>query len=130
MVYLAETIAKTRKFRLVHGGIINSEDTLGRRLVIRWDPLKLLVQFLNDKAIRPVDLFRRLDKDNQQLVSRDHFIQGLKKVHSPLDEYETQKVLNRLYSSKKKISYPYVQTIGRRIPSPADEEPRGREEET
>ena len=32
MVYVAETIAKTRKFRLIHGGIINSEDTLGRRL--------------------------------------------------------------------------------------------------
>ena len=32
MVYVAELIVKTRKFRLIHGGVLCSEDTLGRRL--------------------------------------------------------------------------------------------------
>lgn len=46
--------------------------------VLRWDPLKLLVQFLTDKNIRPVDLFRTFDKDKQFRVTREQFIQGLK----------------------------------------------------
>lgn len=47
-------------------------------LVLRCDPLKLLIQYLSDKGIRPVDLFRTFDKDNQHRVSREQFIQGLK----------------------------------------------------
>ena len=42
------------------------------------DPVKLLIQFLNDKGIRPVDLFRTFDKDEQHRVSRQQFIMGLK----------------------------------------------------
>ena len=47
-------------------------------LVLRCDPLKLLIQFLGDKGIRPVDLFRSFDRDNQHRVSRDQFVIGLK----------------------------------------------------
>lgn len=51
--------------------------------VLRWDPLKLLVQFLTDKNIRPVDLFRTFDKDKQFRVTREQFIQGLKvRIHT------------------------------------------------
>lgn len=46
--------------------------------VVRGDPLKLLIQFLGDKGIRPFDLFRTFDKDHQHRVSREQFISGLK----------------------------------------------------
>jgi len=47
-------------------------------LVLRCDPLKLLIQFLTDKNIRPVDLFRSFDKDKQYRVTREQFVSGLK----------------------------------------------------
>ena len=46
--------------------------------VLRCDPLKLLIQFLTDKNIRPVDLFRLFDKDKQYRVTREQFVSGLK----------------------------------------------------
>ena len=49
--------------------------------VLRCDPLKLLIQFLTDKNIRPVDLFRLFDKDKQYRVSREQFVSGLKVVY-------------------------------------------------
>lgn len=47
-------------------------------LAIRGDPLQLLINFLNDRGIRLVDLFRTFDKDKEGQVSKDHFISGLK----------------------------------------------------
>ena len=56
--------------------------------------------------IRPVDMFRIFDKNNSQEISRDQFIQGLKKVRTPLDDYEMYSLLNKLDPSKiGKISY-------------------------
>lgn len=99
IVYMSEMVQKSRPFQLEHGGLLESEDILGRRMgkevvasecvsyawshcfictVLRCDPLKLLIQFLSDKDIRPVDLFRTFDKDNQHRVSREQFVQGLK----------------------------------------------------
>ena len=46
--------------------------------VLRCDPLKLLIQFMTDKNIRPVDLFRSFDKDKQYRVTREQFVSGLK----------------------------------------------------
>ena len=48
------------------------------RTVLRCDPLKLLIQFMTDKNIRPVDLFRSFDKDKQYRVTREQFVSGLK----------------------------------------------------
>lgn len=78
IIYMMERLQKNRAFKMTHGGILESEDVFGKRMVLRCDPLKLLIQFLSDKGIRPVDLFRTFDKDNQHKVSREQFIQGLK----------------------------------------------------
>ena len=56
-------------------------------LVLRCDPLKLLIQFLGDKGIRPVDLFRSFDRDNQHRVSRDQFVIGLKVRSLGIEKY-------------------------------------------
>ena len=47
-------------------------------------------------GIRPVELFRIFDKDKDQRISRDQFVQGLRKIKAPLDNYDMQRVLNRL----------------------------------
>ena len=52
--------------------------------VLRCDPLKLLIQFLTDKNIRPVDLFRLFDKDKQYRVTREQFVSGLKVSTIPI----------------------------------------------
>ncbi len=47
-------------------------------LAIRSDPMKLMIQYLSDRGIRLMDLFRTFTKDDQNRVSRDQFLQGLK----------------------------------------------------
>ncbi|KAK2141148.1 hypothetical protein LSH36_1153g00043 [Paralvinella palmiformis] len=87
-------------------GCLDILEAVDNPIILRCDPLKLLIQFLSDKGIRPVDLFRTFDKDNQHKVSREQFIQGLKKAKVPLDDYELERVLNRLDAAKEgKISY-------------------------
>ena len=44
------------------------------------DPLTRLMNFLNDRNIRPVELFRSLEKNKDNTVSREQFISGLKKA--------------------------------------------------
>jgi len=44
------------------------------------DPLTRLMAFLNDRGVRPVDLFRTLEKDKDNTVSREQFIAGLRKA--------------------------------------------------
>ncbi|CAD5121234.1 DgyrCDS9767 [Dimorphilus gyrociliatus] len=106
ILYTTELIARTRKFRVEHGGVIDSEDILGKRIVTRGDPFKLLIQFLSERAIRPYDLFKTFDKDMANRVSRDHFIMGLKRAKVPLDDNEMQRVMNRLDTSREgSISY-------------------------
>ena len=40
--------------------------------------MKLMIQYLSDRGIRLMDLFRTFTKDDQNRVSRDQFLQGLK----------------------------------------------------
>ena len=46
--------------------------------VVRGDPFKLLLQYLQDKGTRVFDLYRILPKDSDNCVSRQAFISGLK----------------------------------------------------
>ncbi len=70
------------------------------------DPLKLLIEFLNSKGIRPVDLFRTFEQDEQHRVSRRNFIAGLKKAKVPLEDRDLEKVVDRLAGpSGGKLSY-------------------------
>ncbi len=78
----------------------------GQRMALHCDPLKLLIEFLNSKGIRPVDLFRTFEQDEQHRVSRRNFISGLKKAKVPLEDRDLEKVVDRLAGpSGGKLSY-------------------------
>ncbi len=75
-------------------------------MAMHCDPLKLLIEFLNSKGIRPVDLFRTFEQDEQHRVSRRNFIAGLKKAKVPLEDRDLEKVVDRLAGpSGGKLSY-------------------------
>ncbi|GFR70208.1 leucine-rich repeat-containing protein 74B-like [Elysia marginata] len=100
IVMLAAEIAKMRPFTLDHGGILNTRDVIGIQRARREDPLSLLIRYLSAMGIRVMDLFRMMDKDNSLHVSRQKFIQGLKRVRVPLDEEDIMVVAKRLQSNK------------------------------
>ncbi|GFO45229.1 leucine-rich repeat-containing protein 74b-like [Plakobranchus ocellatus] len=95
-----------RQFTLDHGGILNTRDVVGIQRARREDPFSLLIRYLSAMGIRVMDLFRMMDKDNSLHVSRQKFVQGLKRVRVPLDDDDIMLVAKRLQSDKNGfISY-------------------------
>uniref|UniRef100_A0A2C9LU17 EF-hand domain-containing protein n=1 Tax=Biomphalaria glabrata TaxID=6526 RepID=A0A2C9LU17_BIOGL len=111
---IATDIAKLRQFNLIHGGIFSSKDVLGIQRVQQEDPFSLLVRYMSTMGIRVMDLFRIFDKDNKLCVSRERFIQGLKRVRVPLDDKDIMTVAKRLQLNKRgNISYQELATLVR-----------------
>ncbi|KAH9507278.1 hypothetical protein Btru_056810 [Bulinus truncatus] len=111
---LATDIAKLRQFNLIHGGIFSSKDVLGIPRVQQEDPFSLLVRYMSTMGIRVMDLFRIFDKDNKLCVSRERFIQGLKRVRVPLEDDDILTVAKRLQLNRRgNISYQELATLVR-----------------
>lgn len=96
IAYAAERISRTREFALSHGGIIETNDVLGEKLTRAEDPLNLLMQYMDDKDLRPLDLFRTFDKVRDHVVTKEQFIQGLRKAKAPLELWQIRKVIEAL----------------------------------
>ncbi|XP_067941715.1 leucine-rich repeat-containing protein 74B-like [Watersipora subatra] len=106
IAYIAETMSDKRDFVISHGGILDTDDVMGKKSVAQDDPLTRLLGFLNDRSIRAVDLFRSFERDRDQLVSREQFIAGLKKAQAPLETWEIIAVMDKLdKTAEGKINY-------------------------
>lgn len=46
-------------------------------LEVKKDPIQVLMDFLTERGIRPVDLFRQLKQDDQKMVTKEAFLVGL-----------------------------------------------------
>lgn len=58
--------------------------------------MKFLCDYLADKAIRVIDLFRAIDKDNNGSISRSRFIRNMKAIKVPLNEADLQSIADRV----------------------------------
>ncbi|ESO94333.1 hypothetical protein LOTGIDRAFT_161559 [Lottia gigantea] len=96
IAYLATKISHDRKFILHHGGILATGDVIGIQRAFKVDPLSRLISYLGSIGFRVVDLFRMFDSQDKLFVSREKFMQGLKKINAPLDEDDADNIADRM----------------------------------
>jgi hypothetical protein len=65
----------------------------------------MLFRHLHERGIRVMDLFRTFFTDNENRVTTDQFIRGLKKVYLPMTEMEMMKAAKGIQDHTGKISY-------------------------
>lgn len=76
---VAMAIREQREFVHEHGGIVNSADPVGQRREEKETPMQRMVAMLQERGLRPHDLFRAFDKSggNKQ-ITQDEFIRRIK----------------------------------------------------
>lgn len=83
------------------GGYINARDMFkaeSKSNQKAWmkDPVLVFINFMEDRKMKVVDIFKLLDKDKSCALSREEFKTGLVKIGCPLTESDIEKFLNVL----------------------------------
>ncbi|XP_074641750.1 uncharacterized protein LOC141899358 [Tubulanus polymorphus] len=107
IAYQAEVLQKSRpEFTYTLGRVHDTQELIGRELPEpTGGPLRLLFQYMSDKGIRVMDLFRVIDRAVASGVSTEQFIRGLKKINAPLTEREMRRAANEIKDPSGKITY-------------------------
>ncbi|PAA90793.1 hypothetical protein BOX15_Mlig016904g1 [Macrostomum lignano] len=90
--------ANNPKFRIRIRTVIKRDGTVER---VRDEfstenPLEVLLMFMQEKNLRLIDLFKNLDKDQSNSISRDEFVIGLRDFEVPLTEDQIDQLIDTL----------------------------------
>ena len=78
---MVRDIRHGRDFDVRIGYVTSSQDLVGTREVLDdRNPLEILMEFMAHQNLRLVDLFKSLDKDQSNSLTRDEFVGGLKVI--------------------------------------------------
>ncbi|XP_076466162.1 uncharacterized protein LOC143297630 [Babylonia areolata] len=85
---LATSIGQFRPFSFNHGGVVFMSDIIGRRLDRQPRPMERLLNHLKVRMIRPLELLRQFDKQQQGSVSLEQFAARMRRENIPLHDFE------------------------------------------
>ncbi|OWF44701.1 leucine-rich repeat-containing protein 74A-like [Mizuhopecten yessoensis] len=93
---LALTIEQKRKFKLIHGGVVRSHDTLGEKKEKPIDAMQRILDYMKTLGLRPVEMIREFDKTANYQVSQKDFIARLKSKGIPLHKFEMEDLARQI----------------------------------
>ncbi|XP_064609174.1 leucine-rich repeat-containing protein 74A-like [Liolophura sinensis] len=88
-----------RPVKVTHGHIVSGLDpqmSLGPEVMNTDDPLLLLFEYTKGRNLRLIDLFKSLDKDKSETITRGEFRNGLKSVGLTLSNQSLDVLMQRL----------------------------------
>ncbi|XP_033739848.1 leucine-rich repeat-containing protein 74A-like [Pecten maximus] len=103
---LAMTIEHRRKFKLIHGGVVRSHDTLGEKKEKPIDAMQRILDYMKTLGLRPVEMIREFDKTANYQISQKDFIARLKSKGIPLHKFEMEDLAKRIAGKNgKSVNY-------------------------
>lgn len=99
---MLKTVKSTRpNFEIIHGGFMDYRALCRsdeEKFKNKWktDPMLVFVNFIEERRLKLFDMFKYFDKDKSCSLSRDEFLDGLKRMSCPLSEKELDFVINVL----------------------------------
>ncbi|KAK7097825.1 leucine-rich repeat-containing protein 74A-like [Littorina saxatilis] len=102
MKLLEET--KQKRFMVCKVGLVIKKGTTlvkeGDKISAFMDPVQALYEYMNGKAYRVIDLFKRFDADHSMSVTRDEFCKGLISASVPLTVGQLEDLMEILDTNK------------------------------
>ncbi|XP_052089279.1 leucine-rich repeat-containing protein 74A-like [Mytilus californianus] len=111
---LAFVINRQRPFQFLHGDVVHTPDVLGQRFVLQATAMQRLLAYMKRLGIRPVELLRGFDKSVQFDITKDEFIQRLKKCGVHLFKFEMDALANSI-AMNGNINYKLVDAVKEEI---------------
>ncbi|XP_013383646.1 leucine-rich repeat-containing protein 74B [Lingula anatina] len=99
--FMAGAIQQSRQFKYTHGGTVSNHDAIGRKPNAAVDPMRKVIAHMQSMNLRPLELFRSMDKEKMYNMNKESFRQRLKNADMGLYKGDLEEVLALVSESKQ-----------------------------